>query len=101
MKADIVCATHFPTTRSRNDRGKHWVLSAPDVAVVIMDAAAKAPHYQRSRERRPISASIACCRRSSPKDTSRKTPLTKNVGVDRTPLRVPPSICSCTRCKCT
>jgi len=43
MKADIVCATHFPTTRFRNDRGKRWALAAPDVAVVIMDAAAKAP----------------------------------------------------------
>ena len=44
MKADIVCGTLFPTTRFRNARGKHWPLSAPDVAVVIMDAAAKAPH---------------------------------------------------------
>jgi len=41
MKADIVCATHFPTARFRNDRGKHWALAAPDVVVVIVDAAAK------------------------------------------------------------
>src|SRR5260221_7974217 len=40
--------------------------------------------------------SARCCR---PKETSWILPLMKNVGVARTPLRFPPSMCSRMRCK--
>ena len=62
-------------------------------------------YFRRKRARRGVhgrclsSASIASCRCSRPNDTSWMTPLTKNVGVERTLLRIPPSMCSWTRCR--
>jgi hypothetical protein len=90
---------------ARVDRGRQGRAAADPVPVVDLDAgrARARPHPSAARARSCYagrSMSFATRSRSacSPNETSWIAPFTKKVGVPRTPLFSPPSICSRTRC---